>query len=356
MKIPASALAAIALCLPAIGAEPARVDVQPNIDRGLDWLARQQDRNEGHWVAHSGQYPTSMTAMAAMPFLLEGSTLREGKYSTNLRKAVDWFLKRSQPNGLLGNPNNPTEANHYMHGHGYALLFLACVYGDEDDEKRRHDLERVLTKAVEFSGNTQTTMGGWGYVSAAENGDWDEGSVTVTQLQALRAARNAGIPVPKSVIDKAVKYLQDCTNPDGGIRYEFRHHGPSRPPITAAGVACAFSAGDYNSAFAKKWIAFCQRTIRPGNTRTPHFEYQSYYLAQAVYVLGEDRYKQLFPTAPDVDCLKWSQFRETMFAYLKSTQAADGSWPGAYVGPIFGTATALTIFELENNALPIYMR
>ena len=121
-------------------------------------------------------------------------------------------------------------------------------------------------------------------------------------------------------------------------------------------MACAFSAGDYNSAFAKKWIAFCQRTIRPGNTRTPHFEYQSYYLAQAVYVLGEDRYKQLFPTAPDVDCLKWSQFRETMFAYLKSTQATDGSWPGAYVGPIFGTATALTIFELENNALPIYMR
>src|SRR5262245_53341249 len=167
MKFPASALAATALCLPSIGAEPARVDVHENIDRGLNWLARQQDKNEGHWVAHSGQYPTSMTAMAAMPFLLEGSTLREGKYSTNLRKAVDWFLKRSQPNGLLGNPNNPTEANHYMHGHGYALLFLACVYGDEDDEKRRRDLEQALTKAVEFSGNAQTTMGGWGYVSAA---------------------------------------------------------------------------------------------------------------------------------------------------------------------------------------------
>jgi Prenyltransferase and squalene oxidase repeat len=357
MKINVCAfIAVITLSLSAAHAEPPRVDVHDNIDRGLDWLARNQDKNDGHWAAQGGQYPTSMTAMAGMPFLLEGSTLREGKYSGNLRKAVDWFLKRSQPNGLLGNPNNPTEANHYMHGHGYALLFLACVYGEEEDEKRRRDLERLLTKAVEFSANAQTSMGGWGYVSAADNGDWDEGSVTVTQLQGLRAARNAGIPVPKSDIDKAVKYLQECTNPDGGIRYEYRHHGPSRLPITTAGVACAFSAGDYSSTFAKRWIAFCQRNIPFERTRTPHYEYQSYYFAQAMFVLGEDRYKQLFPATPDADCLKWSRFREAMFGYLKASQSADGSWSGHYVGPVFETATALTILQLENNSLPIYMR
>jgi hypothetical protein len=45
-----------------------------------------------------------------------------------------------------------------------------------------------------------------------------------------------------------------------------------------------------------------------------------------------------------------------MHAYLKATQQADGSWPGAYVGPIYGTATALTVLQLENNTLPIYMR
>ena len=60
-------------------------------------------------------------------------------------------MKRSQPNGLIGNPNNPTEASRYMYGHGFGLLFLACVYGEEEDGDRRKKLEKILTKAVEFT-------------------------------------------------------------------------------------------------------------------------------------------------------------------------------------------------------------
>jgi hypothetical protein len=45
-----------------------------------------------------------------------------------------------------------------------------------------------------------------------------------------------------------------------------------------------------------------------------------------------------------------------MFTSLKNGQAADGSWTGGYVGPVFATATALTILQLENNTLPIYMQ
>src|SRR5947209_20404475 len=149
-----------------------------------------------------------------------------------------------------------------MYGQGFGTLFLASVYGEEDDEKRRKDLEKLLTKAIEFIGKAQSDGGGWGYVSAAEGGNFDEGSVTVTQLQALRAARNAGIVVPKSIIDKAVKYLHDCTTPRGGIIYSLAHGGPAvggeRPPLTAAAVACAFSAREYNSELAKKWLEFCR--------------------------------------------------------------------------------------------------
>jgi hypothetical protein len=352
----ALSVAASLMLVSAAGAQPpGRVDVEVNIRRGLEWLARQQDKTDGHFATDGGHYPTTMTALAGMCFLLEGSTPREGRYSPHLRKCVDWYLKRSQPNGLLGNPNNPTEANHYMHGHGYALLFLACVYGEEEDEGRRKELERILTRAVEFCGKAQASTGGWGYVSAAENGDWDEGSVTVTQLQALRAARNAGIPVPTSVIDKAVKYLKDCTNPDGGIRYMLSRAGPSSGPLTAAGTACAFSAGDYSSEFARRWLAFCRKTITIGR-RMPHEEYQDYYLAQSVYVLGDDRYGKLFPGTAPAEQLTWSRFREAMYGYLRANQQADGSWSGAYVGPIFGTTTALTILQLENNTLPIYMR
>lgn len=341
-------------------ADEAKVEVQQNIQRGLDWLAKNQNKAEGYWAANGEQYSPAMTGIAGVALLMEGSTLREGKYKENLRKAVEWYMKRAQPNGLLLNPNNNGEAGRYMYGHGFGMLFLACVYGEEDDEKRRKELEKVLTRAVEFCGKAQTTRGGWGYVSAADGSDFDEGSVTVTQLQGLRAARNAGIVVPKSIIDKAVKYLKDCTTPKGGIIYSLAHGSPAnggeRPPLTAAAVSCGFSAGDYDSVYAKKWIKYCKENLPIGRGRMGHDEYQSYYLSQAIYVLGEEGYQKLFPGTKKEDSYTWSKYRDAMFDQIKTTQNSDGSWNQGYIGPVYTTGIYLTILQLENSTLPIYQR
>ncbi|MEZ6139377.1 MAG: prenyltransferase/squalene oxidase repeat-containing protein [Zavarzinella sp.] len=332
--------------------------VRKAIDSGLQWLAKTQTKS-GNWEAQGGQYPTSMTALAGMCFLMEGSTMKEGKYKDNIRKSVEWFLKRSQPNGLLGNPNNPTEASRYMYGHGFGLLYLACVYGEEDDAKNRKDLEKLLTKAVKFCGDSQTDKGGWGYVSASEGGNFDEGSVTITQLQGLRAARNAGIPVPKSIIDKSIDYLKKSTTPNGGIIYSLHNGGVAqvgqeRPPLTAAAVACAFSQGEYSSEYAKKWLKYCQKSIPFGKGGLGHDEYQNYYFAQAMYVLGDDGWEKMFNG--DKTGMKWSDFKGVMHKHLLGQQNGQGYWNGGYVGPVFGTATSLTILQLENATLPIYQR
>ena len=350
--------AAILVAAPISIRAEAPVDVQDTIKKGLEWLAKNQSKNEGCWEATGGQYPTTMTGLAGMCFLMEGSTIKDGKYSDNIRRATNWYLKRSQANGLLGNPNNPTESSRYMYGHGFGLLFLSCVYGEEDDEKKRKELEKLLTKAVLFCGKAQTERGGWGYVSSADGGGFDEGSVTITQLQGLRAARNAGIHVPKGIIDKANKYLRDCTTPKGGIIYSLAHGGAvvgaERPPLTAAAVACAFSAGNYNDEYAKKWIKYCKESIPFTKGRLAHDEYQNYYFSQCVYVLGDEGYKKLFPT--DKDPMKWSDFRQSMFTYLKGNQSQDGSWAQGGIGVVYTTAINLTILQLENNTLPIYQK
>src|SRR4051812_672514 len=92
------------------------------ITKGLAWMVQQQHK-DGHWEAFGAQYPVTMTALGGMSFLMEGSTIREGKYRDNIRRAVDWLMARSQPNGMLGNPNIPGEAGRYMYGHGFALMF-----------------------------------------------------------------------------------------------------------------------------------------------------------------------------------------------------------------------------------------
>ncbi|MBY0525550.1 MAG: terpene cyclase/mutase family protein [Gemmataceae bacterium] len=342
---------------PRASADELSPEVRKAIDKGLAWVAKSQAR-DGHWEAQGGQYPTTMTALGGMVLLMEGSTLREGKYSENIRRAVDWLVDRSQRNGLLGNPNNPTESSRYTYGHGYALLFLASVYGEEEDADRRKKLEDVLTRAVEFCGKAQTTRGGWGYVSSADGNGFDEGSTTITQLQALRAARNAGIIVPKSVIDGANKYLKDATTEKGSIIYSLaqgRHEGG--PALVAAALAGSFNAGEYNSPQAKKWLNYCRTAIPIGQAgRFGHDEYTHYYYAQALYILGENGYEKLFPNSKPEEHMTWSKYRKPMFEHLLKTQTSDGSWNSGHIGSIFSTAVNLTILQLDNGTLPIYQR
>ncbi len=344
--------------------QPARADETPAeyrsaVQKGLEWMARNQSK-DGHWEAFGGQYPVTMTALGGMSLLMEGSTIREGKYKDNIRRAADWLLQRAMPNGMIGNPNIPGEAGRYMYGHGFGMLFLSCVVGEEEEGERRRRLVEVLERAAKFSFLAQTNRGGWGYVSAAEGHNFDEGSVTVTQMQGLRAARNAGIAIPPEVIKKGMEYLKASTNEQGGVIYSLGGGGggDGRPALTAAAIACGFSAGDYSSPLIRKWFKFCQNHIvnMGMGARFGHDEYTHYYLAQAIYLLGEDGYAKLFPDSRESERLKWSTYRKSTFENLLRSQQADGSWTGGHVGPVFITAIHLSIMQLDNAVLPLYQR
>ena len=101
----------------------------------------------GHWNAQNEHYPTSMTAMAGIALLSEGSTTTQGKYAPNIRRAVDYLVSRSRSNGLIG---DPTRDDRYTYGHGFSMLFLSQVLGEEEDAERRAQLVDVLTRAVDL--------------------------------------------------------------------------------------------------------------------------------------------------------------------------------------------------------------
>ena len=100
-----------------------------------------------------------------MAMLMEGSTPNEGTYAENVRKAVEWLLACGQPNGLIDD-RQFLDQRIYMFSHGYAMLFLASVYGQEENGERRDKLEKILTRAVRFTREAQSNRGGWGYVRA----------------------------------------------------------------------------------------------------------------------------------------------------------------------------------------------
>lgn len=345
----AAAVAMIALALPARTWSAERAtdrDIDRMISRGLDWLASRQSRL-GHWTAPEGLYPTAVTALSANALLCEGSTTTQGKYSNNIRLAVKFLVSRSNKNGLIGSRDD----GRYTYGHGFSMLFLSQVLGEEEDAERREELIEVLTRAVKFTGQAQTPAGGWGYVSSKDGGGFDEGSTTITQVQGLRGCRNAGIAVPKEVIDKAVKYIRHCMCSDGGVAYSSQGGG-SRPPITAAAIACLFNAGEYDAKegdkekveVVRKMMAYCDRNLGPalnGAGFAGHWEYANYYYSQVLYREGGD---------------KWKAYRKAMHSRLLSEVNAEGCWDQGFMGAPYTTAMNLTILQLDRGTLPIYQR
>lgn len=311
---------------------------QACVRRGLNWVAENQSKM-GHWTAQT--YTTAMTALAGTALLSSGSTTTQGPYARNIRRAVDFLMGASRPNGLIGDPQRD---NRYTYGHGFAMLFLSQVLGEEEDAERRTELLELLRKAVEFSSLAQTKSGGWGYVSAADGNDFDEGSTTITQVQGLRGCRNAGIPVSSDVIERAKQYIYQCKNADGGISYSSRNRGSSRPAITAAALAALYNAGDYDSKHVPEMLDYCKKNLFHIGSATQHFGHWHYtylYYSQVVYRQGGQ---------------EWNDFRAAISKQIISEQATNGSWTGDQIGPIYVTAINLTILQLEKALLPIYQR
>lgn len=358
-----TALVVGSLLTPVASADEIAPEYREAIQKGLAYLAKQQHR-DGHWEADAGQYPVAMTAFAGMALLMEGSTIRDGTYTRNLRIAVDWLLERSQRNGLIGNANSVREASRYMFGHGLAMLFLSSAYGEEEDAKQRRRMTDVLTRAADFTAKAQTKNGGWGYVAAVDGSDFAEGPATVTVLQGLRAVRAIGVPISQPALDNALKYLEKSTTKRGGVVYrlgsDLNQSGGERPAVTAAALAAAFSADEYIAPLPKKWLKYCQDAVLPlsSQLRFGFDEWTHYYFSQAMYKLGDDGYGRLFPDSKPEERLSWRKYRKVTFDNLLKTQNPDGSWTstGGVIGTVYTTSLSLAILQLDSGLLPIYQR
>ena len=139
-----------------------------------------------------------------------------------------------------------------MYSHGFGTLFLAEAYG----MTHRPEIREKLQKAVRLIIDTQNIEGGWRYQPVKHDADL---SVTICQINALRAARNAGLYVPKETVDACIRYVKQSQNPDGGFRYMLSGGPSSEFPRSAAGVVALQSAGEYDSKEVRDGIAYLRQ-------------------------------------------------------------------------------------------------
>ena len=318
---------------------------QEAIDAALAYLARNQNP-DGSFGTNQHVGNVAITSLAGLAFMSAGHQPGRGRYGDNVTKAVRNILtleSKTHP-GYLHNPRNAFHGP--MYGHGFAALFLAEAHGMVNDRNLRDQLRGTLDRSIKLIINTQNAQGGWRYQPQKSDADI---SVTICQIMALRAARNAGLTVPKKTADDCTAYVKSCQDrATGGFRYQ-PFGGPPGFARTAAGLCAFYSAGTYEGPEVEKGLNYLMR-FKPagrggffGNPEVQiHYYYGHYYAAQAMWIAGGDYWKQWYPA-----------IREELLA---SRNPGDGSWFNGQICPHYCTAMSLIILQIPNNYLPILQR
>ncbi len=314
------------------------------VDRGLAWLASRQNAN-GSWTNRVGyklyeEYfgeeneSVDVTAISCMALVSAGNVPGRGKYGKNVALGVQWLLAH-----VRDEDGYVTHAGSRMYSHAFATLFLAEIYG----MTRQADIKPKLKRAVELIVNSQNREGGWRYQPIPVDADL---SVTVSTVQALRAARNAGIAVPLDTIDRAMRYVKRCAVPRRGFSYQAATYDNGMNDtrvsfaLTACGIVSMCSAGMYDTREVKDALRVLPDYKHSLVRGKLHYFYGHYYASQAMYLAGGDHWANYYPTVRDE---------------IVKSQESDGFWRDD-VGVTYATAMACVVLQMPCEYLPIFQK
>jgi hypothetical protein len=301
-----------------------------SIEKGLAFLASRQ--SEDGSLAGNGRN-AAICGLAGVAWLASGSTPDRGPFGQAVGRMTDFLLDHVDESGFVSVEGAVSRGP--MYEHGFATLFLAEVYGMSP----RDDLRDKLARAIDLIVRTQNDEGGWRYQPRKADADI---SVTICQIMALRAARNAGLRVPNETVERCIDYVKRCQNPDGGFSYMLSPRTESALPRSAAGIVALYSAGVYEGRELERGLAYLEPSLpRPGRPDGDgYFFYAHYYAVQAMYQAGGERWERWYPAIRDV---------------LIQRQRPDGSWADS-IGAEYGTAMATIILQMPDNSVPIFQR
>lgn len=313
------------------------------VERGLRWIAAHQSP-DGGWTfdlkksycaglcANPGTEAstTAATAIALLPFLGAGYTHTQGEHRETVRKGLYYLLRRGRatPEGL-----DLREGT--MYAQGLAAIALCEAYAMTRDEALRDP----ATSAIRYIQSAQDRRGGGWRYAPGEPGDT---TVTGWQWMALKSGQLAGLPVSRSTLYAADRFLESVQS-DGGAQYGYLTP-EARRATTAVGLLCRMYGGWTRGHPALAKGVSHLSTWGP----SPVDIYYNYYATQVLRHWGGS---------------DWKFWNRLMRDQLVSTQAVQGHENGSWYfddehsrvgGRLYTTAMAVMILEVYYRYLPLY--
>jgi len=315
-------------------------ETQQAIDRGLAYLAQHQQQN-GAFGVHQYSGNVAITSLAALAMMSGGHQPGRGAYGKVVTDALRYVLSTDDGRGYL--VSRTSIAHGPMYGHGFGTLFLAEAQGMVHDRDLSDQLRQTLKQAIKLIVEKQNIEGGWRYTPDSPDADV---SVTICQIMALRAARNAGFNVPKSTVERCTKYVKSCQNHDGGFNYQLGRGGGSQFARSAAGLVALHCAGVYKGKEVEDALKYLMQ-FKPGRNifrQDMHYYYGHYYAAQAMWTAGGKYWAEWYPGIRDE------------LLHHPSHSAQSGAWADHRFTDEYATAMACIILQIPNNYLPILQK
>jgi len=328
------------------------------VDRGLDWLAKNQG-SAGNW----GCNDLGLVSMGALAFMSAGHMPDRGKYGSNVRRALEFVVINARPSGLL----NISSQRRDMYNHGLSVFVLSQAYGMARDRR----IGGALDKGIKLILDVQCEDGGWAYEAIRKSRGHDL-SLTVMQAKAMRAAMDMGLEIPPQRVEMAIQYIVKRFKNYGsadGLRYgsdplslrpgAFTYNGgQSSTAMAAAGAVCLQEFGKYDDFRIQRSM---NRVLEDINERMgeklnqgqiPFDAYAMTYVAQALYQVGGRRWREGFPKIRDA------------IVKMQCTEPGRevfGSWGanghvGGKEGRLYGTSVAVFSLSIPNRFLPILQK
>ena len=223
--------------------------------KGLQFLSKSQLSSGGFKDNPYGTSP-GVVGLAIASMLAHGDDPNHGPHSGNIKRGLSFIInQQNKTTGYIGTT---------MYNHGFATLALAEAYGAVEDDRLGPSLEKAISLIV--TSQKKNPRGGWRY--SPESTDADT-TVSGAQMVALFAARNAGLAVPETAIQKGLKYFKSCQTPEGGFGYT-SNRGPNAARTAIATLVFAL-AKEKDSATFKKAFNYLRKAPESSS-------YRQYYL------------------------------------------------------------------------------
>ncbi|HEY2827443.1 MAG TPA: hypothetical protein VGJ04_07560, partial [Pirellulales bacterium] len=224
-------------------------ETESAVQAALRWLAISQS-DDGHWDADrfgaghessvlgqdrqgaGAKADSAVTGLALLAFLGSGNTHVQGDYAKNVQRGLEYLMSIQRSDGNL---SGDAETFAYMYSHGMAALALSEAYAMTGDKR----LEAAVQSAIKYTLRAQIrSTGGWRYQAIEKPSERGDTSQLGWQLLSLKSAELAGVAVPATAGEGAVRFLKSVSSGQFGGKASYRlGEAPSRT-MTAEALVC----------------------------------------------------------------------------------------------------------------------